>query len=277
MLEIRDLRFSYPDGTEVIKGISLTAAKGERLAILGRNGSGKTTLARLMCGLLVPAEGEVLADGLSSSDPSSVYELRRRVGIVFQDPDDQIVEATVEREVGFGLRNLGLEPEAVAERVREAMEVFEIDHLRRRPCHLLSAGEKQTITVASIFAMQPDYIILDESTSLLDAQARRRLLAALERLLGQTGAGLVFISMRLEDVWFCDRVASIENGVIGFDGGKGDLIGYLQEMGFPLHGIAELVSEIARRIPAVTESLSASAILDGAVLADTLVRVKEGH
>ena len=277
MLEIRDVSFSYPDGTEVIRGISLAVEKGERLAILGRNGSGKTTLARLMCGLLLPAAGEILADGLTSSDPSALYELRRSVGIVFQDPDDQIVEVTVEREIGFGLRNLGLEPEVVTERVREAMEIFKIDHLSKRPCHLLSAGEKQTVAVASIFAMRPDYVVLDESTSLLDAQARRRLLAALDCLLEETGAGLVFISMRLEDVWFCDRVASIEDGSIGFDGVKGDLVGYLRGAGFPLHGLAELVSEISRRIPGFAGRLSASTVLDGTVLADALVRIKERH
>jgi energy-coupling factor transporter ATP-binding protein EcfA2 len=211
---------------------------------MGENASGKTTLARLMCGLLAPSKGQVLVDGLDTADPESVYEVRRRVGLVFQDPDDQLVEMTVEREIGFGLRNLGLDPSEVAARVDGAVSLFGLGHLRKRSCHLLSAGEKQTVTVASIFVMQPDYVILDESTSLLDSESRARLVGAVERLLGETGAGLVFISMRLEDVWACNRTVFLQGGTVGFEGSKEDLLAYLRDRGLPLSGLASMASRV---------------------------------
>ena len=216
---------------------------------MGGNGSGKTTLAHLMCGLLTPASGAVLVDGLSTTDPASVYEVRRRVGIVFQDPDDQLIETTVEREIGFGPRNLGLEAQDVKARVEKAISVFSIDHLRRRPCHLLSAGEKQTVTVASIFAMEPDYVILDESTSLLDAASRRHLVQAVDRLTKTTGAGLVFISMRLEDIWLCDRTVFLKDGSTAFECARRDLPGRLAAEAPDLTGLGYLLARLEGDLP----------------------------
>lgn len=256
MLELKSVSFDYAEGPRVVRDISLRLPRGTRLAVMGENGSGKTTLAHLMCGLLKPVAGDVLVDGLSTSDPGSVHEIRRRVGIVFQDPDDQLIETTVEREVGFGLRNLGLVPAEVRKRVDRALTVFGIEHLRRRSCHLLSAGEKQTVTVASIFAMQPDYVLLDESTSLLDAESRLHLVATIERLLTETGAGLVFVSMRLEDVWMCDRVIFLRDGTVDFDGGKQGLAAWLAEQGFHLTGFSLLLSRVERVLPGFGHRIS---------------------
>jgi energy-coupling factor transport system ATP-binding protein len=242
VLELKDVSFAYPGDSKVLSDVSLRLERGSLLGVTGGNGSGKTTLAHLMCGLINPLAGEVLVDGLSTGDPASIYEVRRRVGLVFQDPDEQLVETTVEREIGFGPRNLGLKPSEVDGRVDHALEVFGISRLRRRSCHLLSAGEKQTVTVASVFAMEPHYVILDESTSLLDAESRLHLVAAVDRLVTQTGAGLVFISMRLEDLWMCDRVVGLGGGSVEFDGAREDLVLRLASGRLHLSGLAHILA-----------------------------------
>jgi len=275
VLQATNLWFGYPHSPDILKGVSLTIEPGKRLAIAGENGSGKTTLARLLCGLLKPAAGAVTVDDLNTSDPAAVFEVRRRAGIVFQDPDDQLVEVMVEREIGFGLRNLGLEMGEIKRRVTAALEVFAIEHLRRRPCHLLSAGEKQTVTIASIFAMRPDYVILDESTSLLDAGSRRRVLHAVDRLLAETGAGLGFISMRIEDIWTCDEVMFLREGRVDFKGTREAFLGHLDRIGVPLYGLPELLRRLERPVPGLAQALSRGRDLSAGSLADALLELAE--
>ena len=270
MLQADDLSFAYPGCAEVIRGVSLSLAKGRRIALVGENGSGKTTLARLLTGLLEPTDGAVRVDGLDTRDAATIYEVRRRVGLVFQDPDDQMVETTVEREVAFGPRNLGLRLDEVARRVAEVLAAFSIQHLAKRPCHLLSAGEKQTVAVAAVAAMQPEYLVLDESTSLLDGEARGGLLAAIECLIRETGAGLVFISMRLEDVWTCDEVALLEGGTIAFRGSRGDFLKHLKALGFPLSGMGLLASKLDDAIPGFLGALAARTSLASDSVAEVL-------
>jgi energy-coupling factor transporter ATP-binding protein EcfA2 len=224
-----------------------------------------------MCGLLEPTFGTVTVDGLDTHDTASIYEVRRKVGIVFQDPEDQIVETTVEREIGFGPRNLGLTLGEVDERVDGALATFGITHLRKRPCHLLSAGEKQIVAVASVFVMRPDYIILDESTSLLDSGSRRDLVLAIERLLKETGAGLAFVSMRLEDVWMCDEVIFLRGGLVDFKGGKDGFLRHLKERELPLAGTGLLVSELDDAVPGFMPALATRDSLSGDSLASVLV------
>lgn len=248
MIEVRGLGYTYPNGREVLRGVDFSLKKGGRLGVVGHNGSGKSTLARLLCGLEVPASGSVTVDGLLTSDEESTYEVRRRVGLVFQDPEQQMVETTVEREIGFGPRNLGLQPTEVAARVDEALRLFGIERLRKRPCHLLSAGEKQIVAVASVFTMKPGYIVLDEPTALLDPGARLTLLSALDALLGETGAGALFISMRLEDLWLSDEIMFLSEGCVGFRGGRDDLLDYMRQAGFPLHGLGLVASEAQARV-----------------------------
>jgi energy-coupling factor transport system ATP-binding protein len=279
LLEAQDLAFAYPGRSEVIGGVTLSLGKGKRLAVAGENGSGKTTLARLLCGLLEPTAGAVRVDGLDTRDAGTIYEVRRRVGLVFQDPEDQIVETTVEREVAFGPRNLGLDLDAVDCRVQEALVTFGIGCLAKRPCHLLSAGEKQLVTVASIFAMRPDYIILDESTSLLDSRSRCDLVAAIERLLGETGAGLVFISMRLEDIWTCDEVLFLREGLVDFRGSREGFLRRLKELGFPLSGMGLLASRLDDAVPGFLPALARRSSLASGSLAevlDALARARDG-
>jgi energy-coupling factor transport system ATP-binding protein len=277
MLEVRNLRFAYPRRADVISDITLSLEHGTRLAIVGENGSGKTTLARLLCGLLRPTGGVVTVDGVDTADPQRIYDVRRKVGIVFQDPDDQIVETTVEREIGFGLRNLGLDVPEVERRTSRALDVFGIGHLKDRSCNLLSAGEKQTVTVASIHAMRPDYIILDEATSLLDSVSRQMLIGVLDRLLEETNAGLAFISMRFEDVWLCDRVIFLEGGSVGFDGCKVDFLVYLKRCGIPLSGMARFVGDLMDEVPALASEMAGGRELGADSLSDAVLRLGGKH
>lgn len=251
MIKVSQLGYAYPGGREVLRGVTFEVAKGARVGLLGENGSGKTTLARLLCGLQAPTSGGVNVDGLDTADDAAVYEIRRRVGLVFQDPEQQIIETTVEREIGFGPRNLGLEPGEVRKRTEVALSLFGIDHLRKRPCHLLSAGEKQLVSVASVFAMKPEYIVLDEPTALLDPAARRILMGALDALLAETGAGLFFISMRLEDAWLCDQVMFLREGRIEFKGGRDDLLRHMRGTAVPIRGLGLLASKAQARIERV--------------------------
>lgn len=271
MLQADNLRFAYPGSGEVIGGVTLSLAKGVRLAVVGENGSGKTTLARLLCGLLEPTAGTVRVDGLDTRDAATIYEVRQRVGLVFQDPDDQMVETTVEREVAFGPLNLGLGLDEVDVRVREALATFDIERLAKRPCHLLSAGEKQLVAVASVFAMRPEYLVLDESTSLLDRTARLDLLAAIERLLAETGAGLVCISMRLEDIWTCDEVLFLRAGVVDFRGSRDGFLKRLKALSFPLSGLGLLVSTLDDAVPGFLAELARRNCLTGDSVAEVLL------
>jgi energy-coupling factor transport system ATP-binding protein len=271
VLEARNLTFAYSSGRQILKGLDLSLLKGERLGIWGRNGSGKTTLARLLCGLLEPTAGSVTVDGLDTADPGVIYEIRRKVGLVFQDPDDQIVETTVEREVAFGLRNLGLEVDEVGARTEEALSIFGIRHLRRRSCNLLSAGEKQTVSVASVFAMRPDYVILDESTSLLDLHSRVRLLDVTKRLLEETGAGLLFISMRPEDIWTCDRIVMLEDGAARFEGGRADFLKHVVDSGLPLYGLPLLAATLLADLPELEGAMAGWGDLDPMTMAKSLM------
>lgn len=276
VLEVKGVKFGYPGCGEIISGVTFTLSRGRRLGIAGENGSGKTTLARLACGLLTPGAGSITVDGIDSRDATTVCEIRRRVGIVFQDPDDQMVETTVEREIAFGPKNLGLELAEVGERVDEAISVLGLEGLRKRSCHLLSAGEKQTVAVASVLAMRPDYLILDESTSLLDAASRRHVLAAIERLLAATGAGLIFVSMRLEDLWMCDETIFLKDGAVAFRGAKADLLRYLGEA-CPLSGTALFASRLAKNLPGFAASLERRNSLSGEDLAAALADLAGGE
>jgi len=274
LLRVSNVEFTYTPGKPVLSGLDFNLAPGERLGIVGANGSGKTTLARLCCGLLTPSRGTIAVDGIDTRDAERICEVRQTVGLVFQDPDDQLVETSIEREVAFGLRNIGLSHEELSRRLEEALSVFELERLRDRPCSLLSAGEKQLVNLASIFALRPNYIILDESTAFLDSPSRKRLLVALERLLHVTGAGLIFISNRLEDIWFCDRVGMLDDGRFSFLGGKVDFLRYLLESRMPLCGLWFLLRNLKSELPEVVDAILRCKRLNPGEMAGAIVDFK---
>jgi energy-coupling factor transporter ATPase len=222
MIEVHDLEFSYrlKDGDRLpaLRGISLQISQGESVAIIGSNGSGKSTLARCLNALLVPQRGEVKVDGLNVGQRTNWEHIRRRVGMIFQNPDNQIVSTTVEREIAFGLENLALPAEQLRARVEEVIRQFHLSDLRHRPPHLLSGGEKQRLSIAAVVAMRPKYLILDEPTSLLDPVGRREVRELLQRLFAQGEVTLVHITQFPEEAAEARRVLVLHEGELVMEG-----------------------------------------------------------
>ncbi len=222
MIEVRDLHFSYrlkEDGRiAALQGISLRITRGQSVAIIGPNGSGKSTLGLCLNGLLVPQQGQVTVDGLDVRNRKDLEEIRRRVGMVFQNPDNQIVSTTVEREIAFGLENLALPGEALRARVEEVLDQFHLRDLRHRPPHLLSGGEKQRLAIAAVMAMRPTYLVLDEPTSLLDPAGRREVRNLLEKLSAEAGVAVIHITQFPEEAAEAQRVLVLREGELAMEG-----------------------------------------------------------
>lgn len=197
-----------------LSGANLTIQPGEFVAVVGRNGSGKSTMARLMNALLLPVEGTVLVDGISTLNEEMVWEIRSRVGMVFQNPDNQIVGSSVEEDVAFGLENLGVPREEMVKRIAWATETVGIsDRLTSEP-HILSGGQKQRVAIAGILAMKPDCIVLDEATAMLDPVGRREVMQVVRKLNQENGITIVHITHHMDEVSLCDRAILVDNGQI---------------------------------------------------------------
>ncbi|MDN5346977.1 MAG: energy-coupling factor transport system ATP-binding protein [Clostridia bacterium] len=219
MLQARQVSFIYPGASRpALAGLDFTLNKGELVALVGPNGSGKSTLARLLNGLLLPREGRVEIEGLDTRDRSALPEIRRRVGLVFQDPDNQLLAGTVEEDVAFGLENLGLEPGEIRRRVQEVMARLGLEELRECPPHRLSGGQKQRVALAGVLVMQPDYIILDEATSMLDPVGRRSVLSIIRELQASLNLGVLLITHLLEESLLADRVVVLHGGRVIAEG-----------------------------------------------------------
>jgi cobalt/nickel transport system ATP-binding protein len=207
-VEIRGLRYTYPDGTVALRGVNLEVEEGESVYLMGPNGSGKSTLLLHLNGLLLPQRGEVRVFGRDTRE--GVEEIRRRVGLVFQDPDDQLFMPTVFEDVAFGPLHLGLGEREVRRRVREALRAVGAEGLGRRSPHHLSYGEKKRVAIATILSMEPQLLVLDEPTLGLDPWARREFLSLLERL--KRGRTLVMAGHDLELMGLCDRALLLRRG-----------------------------------------------------------------
>jgi energy-coupling factor transport system ATP-binding protein len=217
-LVLDEVVFSYAEnGPSVFERLNMSVERGEFRAILGPNGSGKSTLAKLISGILRPIRGEIRIGGLSTSDPASNQFCHQRVGLVFQNPDHQIVTTSVEDEIAFGPCNLGLSPEEVRHRVTEALERFDLTNLRERPPHMLSGGEKRRLTLASVWVMRPELWVMDEPLSMLDAKARRESLAWI-REIHREGGSFIYITHRLAEVMDADKISVINNGQFCWEG-----------------------------------------------------------
>lgn len=215
---VKDLSFQYPNCDPVLDGVSLNIQKGQRVGIIGHNGCGKTTLFMLLCGVLAPDSGEMSLLGR----PVVPGEFRPEVGMLFQDPDDQLFSPTVREDVGFGPQNMGLDVEGVTEQVDRALKLTGMDFLADRTPHHLSGGEKQMVAIAGILAMQPKVVLYDEPTASLDLRTRRRLISFMQR----SSETLVISSHDLEFILeVCDRILLIDNGHIIADGDPLDIMG----------------------------------------------------
>ena len=222
MIQIKDLTFQY-GARKALDGINLEIREGEWIAVMGANGSGKTTLARCLNGLLLPTGGDVLVDGCSVSDADQLWEIRKRIGMVFQNPDNQIVSTMVEREIAFGLENLGIPTDEMRARVEEALARFDLTQYRRHPPHKLSGGEKQRLAIASVWAMRPRVMVLDEPASLLDPKGRREIEHILKTLDAAGGQTILHITQFPEEAMLARRVLIMAAGKIVMDGSPAEV------------------------------------------------------
>ncbi|HEY8489132.1 MAG TPA: energy-coupling factor transporter ATPase [Thermaerobacter sp.] len=239
-----------PDAVEALRGIDLEVRRGEFLAVVGANGSGKSTLARLLNGLLVPTRGEVRVAGRSTADPQARWEIRRLVGMVFQNPDNQLVAPTVEEDVAFGPENLGLPRQEIARRVRTALETVGLWERRADPPHRLSGGQKQRVALAGILAMQPQCLVLDEATAMLDPAGRAEVLETVARLHRERAMTVVLITHFLEEAVRAERVVVLERGRIVASGRPRELFDrpdWLERLGLVAPPMGRLAERLRRR------------------------------
>ena len=219
MLELNNVSYRYEGAAQnALSGVTMTIEAGEMLAIVGHNGSGKSTLAKHLNGLLLPTGGNVTIDGMDTKNEDALLAIRQRVGMVFQNPDNQLVTTIVEEDVGFGPENLGVPPKEVRGRVDAALESVGMTAYADKASHALSGGQKQRIAIAGMLAMQPEVLVLDEATAMLDPEGRREVLEIVKRLHRETGLTVVMITQFMEETLSCDRVVVMGGGKLQFSG-----------------------------------------------------------
>ena len=219
IIRIEDLHFTYPgDSAETLRGLSLEIAEGSFVAVLGHNGSGKSTLAKLLNAILLPTSGKVYVCGRDTEDEEHLLDIRRSVGLVFQNPDNQIVANVVEDDVAFAPENLGVEPQEIRSRVDEALRTVGMYEYRLHAPHLLSGGQKQRVAIAGALAMQPRVLLLDEPTAMLDPLGRREVISTVERLCRERGMTVVLITHHMSECVNADRLIALSDGMVTADG-----------------------------------------------------------
>jgi energy-coupling factor transport system ATP-binding protein len=232
VIELRDLTVRYPGArSDALKSVSLVIPEGAFVAVMGGNGSGKSTLARSMNGLLRPARGLVSVDGLTTDDDQSCRSIRRRVGIVFQNPHLQTTSLTVEREVAFGLQNIGTDAETMHRVVDAQLAAAGLEGMRARPPRTLSGGEQQRLALASVLAMSPAYLVLDESTSLLSPSSRADLLRAVEEARRSRGMAVILITQFAEEAMRAGRLVFLRAGAVVAEGPPADVFAHCAARG----------------------------------------------
>ncbi len=224
IIEIKNVSFSYvnevaepPVKTQVISNLSLDINRGEFVAVLGHNGSGKSTLAKMINGINLPENGDVVVDGMNTKDESRLLDIRQTVGMVFQNPDNQIVATIVEEDVAFALENMGVEPKEIRRRVDEALKTVGMYEYREHAPHKLSGGQKQRIAIAGVIAMNPECIVLDEPTAMLDPNGRQEVMKTIKRLNEEQNITIVLITHYMDEAAQAKRVVVVDDGKIIID------------------------------------------------------------
>ena len=235
IIKTEDLTFSYPpdegkEPVQALKGVDLSIARGSFTVILGHNGSGKSTLAKHMNAVLLPVGGKVWVDGMDTSDEDLLLEVRRRVGMVFQNPDNQIVANVVEEDVAFGPENLGVPTEDIQRRVAAALKAVGMEDFTLHAPHHLSGGQKQRIAIAGIIAMEPACIVLDESTAMLDPLGRREVLDTVRKLNREKDITIVLITHHMDEAAMADRVVVMDSGSVVMDGAPKEVLVRVEEL-----------------------------------------------
>ena len=254
IITIKDLTFEYvrEEGTEPVKAIddvSLEIAEGSFTAIIGKNGSGQSTLAKNLNGLLTPTEGVIYVGGYDTRDGEHIWDVRQTAGMVFQNPDNQLVSSIVEDDVAFGPENLGVDPKEIRERVDKALEAVNMGQFKKKAPHLLSGGQKQRIAIAGVIAMRPKCIIFDEPTAMLDPKGRKEIMAIIDEL-HQENITVVLITHFMEEAVCADRVVIMNEGKILLDGSPAEVFSHeelLKSANLDIPPIVKLASKLRER------------------------------
>ncbi len=239
IVETKDLVYEYirrddegnVDGVvQALKGISLSVEQGQFIAILGGNGSGKSTLAKHINALLYPADGTVLVDGMDTADEKNIWKIRQKAGMIFQNPDNQIIGSVVEEDVGFGPENMGIPTKEIWERVDEALKVLGMNEYRKHSPNRLSGGQKQRVAIAGVVAMHPSCIIMDEPTAMLDPGGRKEVIRAARALNDVEKVTIILITHNMEEVIYADRVFVMDHGTIAMSGTPREIFSRVEEL-----------------------------------------------
>lgn len=243
-----NLDFKYDDENEfVLKDINLSFKQGEMTAVLGHNGCGKSTFAKHLNAILLPSGGEVYIDGIDTKDENRIYDIRQRVGMVFQNPDNQIVATIVEEDVAFALENLGVEPDEIRRRVDETLKAVGMYEYRMHAPHQLSGGQKQRVAIAGIIAMRPRCIVLDEPTAMLDPKGRTEVMKTIKELNSKYGITIILITHYMEEAAQCGRIIVMDKGKVLMDDSPKQVFSHVEELksvGLDVPQVTELVYEL---------------------------------
>lgn len=253
VIKMEEVTFEYVEGQSVLHRVSLEITQGSYVALLGANGSGKSTLARHINGILLPKSGRVVVDGMDTKDSTHAMDIKRKIGMVFQHPDNQIVATTVEDDVAFGLENFNVVPKEIEVRVSKALEDTGLSAVRTRPPHLLSGGQKQRLAISGALAMQQPILVLDEATSMLDAKGREEVLT-LVRQLHQGGTTIIAVTHHMEEVLEADRVVVLHHGEIVMTGTPREIFRHhhrLRQLNLDVPAIAQVAGILHEALPAV--------------------------
>lgn len=251
IIEFKNVSFKYEDeSANVLTDVSLELYGGQFTCILGHNGSGKSTLAKLMNALLIPTSGKVFSFGYDTSNEENEIDVRKNVGMVFQNPDNQIVATIVEDDIAFGPENLGLPREEIRKRVDEALALTDMTAFKNSEPHKLSGGQKQRVAIAGAIAMRTKCIVLDEPTAMLDPKGRREVLAALKRLNKELGIAVILVTHYMDEAVGADRVIVMNDGNVSLDGTPSEVfknVDYLRSVGLDVPKPLELLKELEKR------------------------------
>lgn len=246
IIEIKDLHFSYDSNgenpVEVLKGVNLNIQEGEFVAVLGHNGSGKSTLAKHINAILLPTSGKITVNGIDTADENRLFELRQCAGMVFQNPDNQIVSSIVEEDVAFALENLGVPYEEMRKRVDDALKAVNMYEYRLHSPAQLSGGQKQRVAIAGIIAMRPKCIILDEPTAMLDPQGRCEVMAVIKKMNSEQGVTILLITHYMDEAAQCERVVVMDKGKVVLDDTPRAVFSHVEQ-----------IKKIGLDVPQVTE------------------------
>ena len=270
-IDIDNVTFKYAsteeqEGKVVIKGVNLKVSKGEFVVVLGHNGSGKSTIAKHINALLTPSSGTVLVDGMDTKDQLKLWDIRSKAGMVFQNPDNQLVATIVEEDVAFGPENLGVDPKEIRKRVDDSLAKVGMSEYKRHAPHLLSGGQKQRVAIAGVLAMQPDCIVFDEPTAMLDPSGRKEVINNIKELNKQHNITIVLITHYMDEAAQADRIIVVDDGQIRMEGTPREVfskVDVMKKIGLDVPQVTELAYELRKEgIDISTEILNIDEMVD---------------